>query len=573
MCGILGAYNTGIEHKTFEQALGILAHRGPDASAVQVSGRLMLGHRRLSILDLSDAGTQPMWSNDKRYAIVFNGEIYNYLELKRELEGGYAFKTKTDTEVIIVAYSRWGEKCLERFNGMFAFAIWDAKERSLFIARDRLGEKPLYYVADGSAFLIASEIKALLALGVSRQSNERIISEYLLYGMYEHSDDTFFKEIKSLRPGHYLKLTAEGIRIRQYWDILNAKNTYDYRMPRAALEEQLRELVADSIRIRFRSDVPVGVFLSSGLDSNTLLHFGREVTGHPVQAFSMCSPIAEWSECPLIEEVLPDEEKGAWHTVTPELRLIPELIDRMVATQDQPFGGLPTVAYGELCALAKEKGVTVLLQGEAMDELMAGYSYYRAEGGARLLSQDSTREIYSDILNAELRVPEPTFEHPSLSKLQNAQYRDLMHTKLPRVLRFNDHASMAYSREVRMPYLDPRIVEFCFWLPDELKIDGGIHKALMRSAFKDVLPKTACHRAKKAFGAWQSAWFRTKEGSAYADAILSSALFRSRPYWNHARLQRKVNDFKDGRGDNSFFLWQCINLELWFRASIDYMSS
>lgn len=584
MCGIIGISGVLPKQADIVRARDVMKHRGPDDAGIlyDAKNRIALGFRRLSIIDLTSAGHQPFVSNDGRYTIVFNGEIYNYIELKEELRRSYDFRTRTDTEVLIAAYARWGTECLKWLNGMFAFAIWDKKEGTLFCARDRVGEKPFYYYEDPRthAFLFASEIKALLALGAPREPNERIIYDYLYHGFYHHTDETFFSSIRELRGGHYLIRKGASFSIRRYWDLADV--AHDTRaIGKADAKEELRALLADSIKLRFRSDVPVGINLSSGLDSNSLLYYAKKVTRRDTETFSMCMADEKYNECAIIEDLLTPAQTKRWHRSYFAPEHVFKAAEAMNAIQDQPYGGIPTAMYAGMNAVAKKAGVTVLLEGQGVDEILAGYKYYtleyekdRKRGTASSLaySQDMSELMGKSVLSPSFidaykrrRLP---FRRPFRSHLLNAQYRDIVHTKLPRVLHFNDHVSMAYSRELRLPFLDHRIIEFCFFLPPEYKIAGGRQKVLMRDAMKDVLPWVVQNKQKVAFGAVQSDWLkRYFRREVYA--LLGSPRLKRRGYWDHEKLKAQVDAFYRGEGDNSFFIWQFINLELWFRKFID----
>lgn len=607
MCGILGTVGEKIPKERFESALATLRHRGPDDQGVFVDeeNTTFLGHQRLSIIDLSPSGRNPFWSADKRYVIIFNGEIYNYLEIKDEIGSRYSFQTKTDTEVLLASFVLWGSDCLSRLNGMFAFAIWDTEKREIFCARDRVGEKPFFYSWENGVFAFASEIKALRALGYGSETNPKAIAHYLYYGFYDHTEETFFGGIRSLPAGSYARFSEGALSIDRYWDIANAKNAFQ-NDDDTVVREKFRELLSDSIKLRFRSDVPVGLNLSSGLDSNALRYFAEKVTDKPLHLFSMCATEPEYNECALIEPFLTASEKERWHRTV----LSPEEVETeartMNALQDQPYGGIPTLAYGKLCRLAKEQSVTVLLEGQGLDELLAGYKYYRIEflrdlwrehkypqlfeylrrqkmgtftGNLRRLlevpkirsqdySQDTTKLIDQNVFAKnfkEFAQAHPlSFPAPFESHLLNAQYRDLFFAKMPRVLRFNDHATMGSSRELRQPYLDHRLIEFLFWLPPHHKISYNSQKVLARKTFMDVVPEVVRGKQKVTFGAWQTVWFR-KYGKEWVMDTIRSEAFQSRGYWDSVALRQKAEDFFDGRGDNSFFLWQCINLDLWFK--------
>lgn len=607
MCGILGSVGATINENLFRDAACTIKHRGPDDTGFYINHdeRTYLAHQRLSIIDLSSAGHQPFLDKSGRYKLVFNGEIYNYVELKETLKNDYDFTTATDTEVLLASYLKWGEGCVEHFNGMFAFAIWDSVKQTLFCARDRLGIKPFFYTKTESAFIFSSEIKGLLSF-VSPKQNEKVISDYLLYGFYDHTNETFFDNIYSLEPGHTLTFSKGNLSLSKYWDVKDKQVDYS-GFSTAELHEKFRDLLKDSIKLRFRSDVPVGINLSSGLDSNVLHTFAKSIVDYDINLFSMCSDEEAYNECRTIGSILSESDREHWHQSVFTSTEFIDAIDRMNVIQDQPYGGVPTLAYGKLNELAKEKQVTVLLEGQGVDELLGGYKYYRIEfikdmwrrkQWGRLLqfarkqrvgslwhnlqmlfeqknifshsySQDTTPLVWTHILSDNMRNAKRAlqFEQPFESFLLNAQYRDLRFAKLPRVLRFNDHASMHFGRELRLPFLDHRLVEFAFWLPEEQKISYNAQKVIARKAFGDVLPQKVQQTNKIAFGAVQTEWLR-KYGKDLVYSIINSSTFKQRGYWDHKALQKQVDGFFAGEGSNSFYLWQVINLELWFRRYI-----
>jgi len=586
MCGIVGAIGKNSRKDLLKKSLDSIKHRGPDGEGIFVDeiDNIALGHRRLAIIDLSEDGKQPFISNDSRYVIVFNGEIYNYIELKEELKSEYDFKTKTDTEVLLASYIKWGVKCLDRFNGMFAFAIWDKEKKELFCARDRLGIKPFYYYKEQDCFCFGSEIKALLKLGVPAKENDEIIFDYLYYGFYDHSDNTFFRGIKKLPAGNYLFLKNNKIDIKRYWDL--NKPVYDYsNMSSFDIKKEFERLLSDSIKLRFRSDVPVGLNLSSGLDSNSLFYFSENYLNiKNINIFSMSLPSKEYDECGLIEGYLSDNQKQYWHKSELNPRDVFSLARTMNTIQDEPYGGIPTIAYLPLNKKAKEMNIKVLLEGQGVDEILGGYKYYELELKKDLIRQKASADIYSfdysqdmtKLIDVEILDDNYVssfkknlrFDEKFNSNLLNAQYRDITCAKLPRVLRFNDHVSMNYGIELRLPYLDYRIVEFCFWLPSDYKIKNNVHKKLLRDIMSDKIPKIVKNSGKKAFGAVQTEWFRKYFKEEIKEVIYSSC-FRGRKYWNNKKLEEKVGDFFAGKGDNSFFIWQCINLEFWLEEFID----
>lgn len=613
MCAIIGYCGREIARDAFDAARDALKHRGPDdaGSYYHRENTVALGSRRLAIIDLSAAGHQPMSSEDGRYTIVFNGEIFNYLELKHELPD-YEFRSDSDTEVLLAAFITWGKGCLNKLNGQFAFAIYDRTTGELFAARDHFGIKPFFYSFEGGVLAFASEIKALLALGIAPKPNERTIYEYLEYGLYDHRDETFFTGIKSLPPGHYFVYRNRALEIGKYWDLADVDLGKRRVTSREAAEEELRHLLQDSIRLQFRSDVPVGLNLSSGLDSNALLFYSKKIYPADLHVFTACIADETLNECPRVRQQLFSAGSIQWRTAT----LAPENVfgfaGPVLECEDQPYGGMPTIQYYNLYQQAiKTSGITVLIEGQGVDEILAGYNYYIPAfvtdalkrfkwgilrdqiasesgnaggmksflkimsliGAPRGRSQDMTREsglkiTGESLIDAYAASGPPSFPKPFSSHLQNAQYRDIRYTKLPRVLRFNDHVSMAFSKELRVPYLDRRIVEFCFALPPELKIHAGFHKFLLRSAMREHIPAAMERNPKITFGAFQTPWFR-KYFRGEVRTMLNSGSFKSRPYFNRSALEERVRVFFDGSGDNSFFLWQVINLELWLRKYID----
>ena len=572
MCAIIGQVGGVLDKKRFEQARDIMTKRGPDDYGVfyDEKNSLALGHRRLSILDLSAAGKQPMESHDGRYKVIFNGEIFNFPELKKTLSK-YEFKTNTDTEVLLAAYEEWGPKCLDRFNGQFAFAIYDTKTGDIFCARDRLGILPFYYSLDGGAFRFASEIKALLALGVPAKANDRIIYEYLRYSAYDHSDDTFFDGIKRLPPGHYAVWKKGELNIQKYWDLASmTKAEGPGSLKDGEAIARFNDLMGDAIRLRFRSDVPVGLNLSSGLDSMSMLFFTNKTQG-ALDLFSAGLNDSRYDEAEYLKNLLDSNQRKRLRTsvLTPE-KVWP-LAEKLNRIEDEPYGGLSSINYLNLYEETGMPGVAVLLEGQGVDEILGGYRYYQEDGSEQDFSQDLTREGAADVIAPDFakRFPEPlTFPKPFKSNLLNLQYRDLRYTKLPRVLRFNDHINLAYSKELRPPYLDHRLVEFCFFLPAKYKIDGDRRKVLLRDAMKGIVPDADRSRGKVFFGAFQTEWLR-RYFKKEVYAILESDSFKGRPYWNHKKVMEKADKFFAGDGDNSFFLWQWINLEMWLREYID----
>ena len=574
MCGIFGVWNldgSGVDVAAVVRATTAIRHRGPDDEGYLLintrSGRtelcggkdttselrlpdifqfasdqfdLAFGFRRLSILDLSPDGHQPMASPEKREWIIFNGEIYNYIELRDELSLlGHKFHTGSDTEVILAAYGQWGEACVERLNGMFALALWDAPNRTLFLARDRFGEKPIHYVyQQDKLFAFGSEMKTLWAANLAgRDVHTETLARFQHYGQLDVGDQTFYDGILRLPQAHSLKVSAPGnFWKRRYWDI-DPREQEDGKSD-SFYSEQFRELLTDSVRLRLRADVPVGSSLSGGLDSSTIVSvINRLLPPEGIQkTFS-----ARFDE--------PSSDEGKWiDLVTHENRVqrsdvwpTPEqFFDELTKVfwhQEEPFSS--TSIYAQWCVmrLARENDVTVLLDGQGADEMLAGYHSYFEEYSADLLTsmnlprylkwKKNCRELHGyaprtisrvakqtvpsvlknpvrrvmrslgELPQVERSKPEFPAEFKKLSSLKKQLWWNTTREGLVELLRYADRNSMAHSREVRLPFLDHRLVEFVFRLPDQLLMRDGWTKWILREAFRGIVPAAITDRIDK----------------------------------------------------------------------------
>ena len=652
MCGITGAYSFkgSINPDLIRRMTDSLRHRGPDdegflagnstsskvVSLIGVDSKtygpriedfdkpanLFLGHRRLSIIDLSPAGHQPMCNEDGSLWIVHNGEVYNYIEIRNKLETlGYHFKSRTDTEVILHAYEEWGVDCLSRFNGMWAFVILDLKRKRMFCSRDRAGVKPFYYLYDGKRFCFASEIKALLQIDdFCVEPNEQIIADYLFSGLLDHTHETFFKNIYQLRPGEYLLFEDKKLTIRSYWDIetneINFSRDDDYA-------ERFYELLKDSIRLRLRTDVPIGSCLSGGLDSssivclaNQLMFNGRSidtrVVGERQKTFSSCFEEPAYDERKFIEEVICRTGAEKNYVFPDEKGFLNDLY-QLIRYQEEPLGSTSMYAQWKVMRLAKEKQVTVLLDGQGGDELLAGYlpSFYylfsqalkdfdigllmREGKGFLKHHKNLTRRLFHKTIAAivpkRLRTFFPgldrdgggwaeegfrknyyrsfswprKFEH----ELNNYLYHAFRFTVLPGLLHYEDRNSMAFSLEARLPFLDYRLVEFSFSLPAHLKMDGGVTKVILREAMKGTLPERIRNRMDKiGFATPEEIWFRTGLRE-WIEKIISSKSFAERGYFDVPKVKRIFLEYCEGKRNNHSLIWRWVNLELWLRTFFD----
>jgi len=650
MCGIFGIwYQDGrpVDLVTVQRALTTLRHRGPDdegyllvntrtGQAVSCGGRdtdsrlmlpsakeflsetfdLVLGSRRLAIIDVSPAGHQPMVDEASGLVVTHNGEIYNYVELRAELERyGHHFRSNSDTEVLLAAYKKWGSDCLRYLNGMFAFAIWDERRQELFAARDRFGEKPFYYHYDPERafFIFASEIKALLASGlISRKPNYKAIYRYLAYREIDAGSETVFEGVSALPPAHALKYSrAQGtLRVWRYWD-LNPEAEIRLSSD-AAYAERFLQLLTDAVHIRLRADVPVGSSLSGGLDSSTIVCLiAKELRGSTQETFSARFHDPRYDEGKYIQKVI-EWANVEGHIVYPDPARLPEEIETLTWHQEQPF--FSTSIYAQWCVmrLAKEQGVTVLLDGQGGDETLAGYhlyfgpyfrdlflrlrwtalmkvlhKYVREHGLAYLpiiaftfLPQSLRHPIRKHIRplaiapeleqagqsDARLFLP-----HNFKSALQAALYETLTCTVLPALLRYADRNSMAFSREVRLPFLDHRLVEFLFAIPNDQKLRGTTTKFVLRNAIQGLVPEGIRLRTDKlGFEPPEVGWMRGPLRT-WIDEILHSSRFCQRGWLDPKVVERVWRGFLAGRDKLRSLIWRWISLEIWARVFLDNM--
>jgi asparagine synthase (glutamine-hydrolysing) len=591
--------------------LECLSHRGPDGVGQVIrDGCVGLGHRRLAIIDLSPAASQPMRS-DSGCEVVLNGEIYNYLELRDELAAtGTVFRTSSDTEVLLAAYDRWGTDCLSRLNGMFAFALYDPIRRIVLLARDRFGEKPLYYrrSADGT-FLFASEIKALLVQeDATAQPDLASIYRFLRHKLTERDPATFFAGISSLPPAHLLELRVDGGHglPHRYWTL---DASVEDRRPRAELVAAYRELLEGSIEIRLRADVAVGSSLSGGIDSSAVVGYlalGR----HLEQQHTFSARFPGWmlDEGRYIADVTALTGARA-HEVEPMPD--PTDLERVVWHQDQPFGSLSIYAQWCVMRLAREHGVTVLLDGQGADETLAGYHFYFAalfrylartgrwgrlarevrsfsntHGARRLRSlafpampraaAERLRRlrpgpgISAPFARAQASAAAPSGpSEPFRNDLDRMLASTLSDTMLPGLLRYADRNSMAFGREVRLPYLDHRLVELAFSLPWEMKLSHGRTKRVLRDAMREYLPDSVRGRKDKiGYAPPQAAWLRGAL-RAWAEDLIASQRFEEREWIDAPVVRAMWRDFRDGEDRMEADVWRFLSVEAWARAFLD----
>jgi asparagine synthase (glutamine-hydrolysing) len=566
MCGIVAIVGAQAGPE-LERMVEALHHRGPDAHGIyRDPAGVAMGHTRLAIIDLSPAGRQPMAGADGRVHVVFNGEIYNHLELRAEL-AGYPFRTATDTEVLLAAYERWGEGCLDRLLGMFAFVLWDARTGRVLAARDRFGVKPLYRARrpDG-AIVLASEIKALFAAGVPRIPDAATWATYLTTGMYDHGDRTFWSGVEAVPAGTLLSWApGEPVTARRWYDLAErVGQDFDVR-PETVVRDEYEVLLADSVKLRFRADVPVGVNLSGGLDSSTLLGLVHRVQGadSDVKVFTFVTGDAGYDELPWVKQML-ERTRHPLLTCPLSPDEVPELAARILVAQDEPYGGLPTLAYAKVFARARAEGVLVLLDGQGIDEQWAGYDYYRSAASGTPAptvqgARDPSTRIDALVPAFAARAEVPQTKKPFTDALRNLQYRDAVYAKIPRALRFNDRVSMASATELREPFLDHRLFELAFRQPAERKITGDTGKRMVRDIAATLLPDGVRSAPKRPLQTPQREWLRGPL-RAWADGCIEAAIARYPEWIDGAGARAAWHAYAGGTGDNSFWVWQLITL-------------
>lgn len=591
-----------------------LYHRGPDDEGFYIKNNIGLGHRRLSIIDLS-TGNQPMYNDDQRIVIVFNGEIYNYIELKEELiRLGYNFSTSSDTEVIIKAYEEWGTDCQNKFNGMWAFAIWDDKQKQLFISRDRIGEKPLHYATFAGSFLFGSEIKSILAYGFPKNANLELLELYLSMG-YIPDPFTFYKGIYKLRAGHYIIAKNGNFKEYEYWD-LPVHQEDDMLNDKKIIYEQFEYLIQDSVKLRMRSDVPFGAFLSGGLDSASIVALMSEISDFPIETFTIGFQNKAFDERNLSRDVSRKFKTNHHeHVVTPGI--FDKFLKKIIFQYDEPFGDSSAIPTGIVSKFAREK-VKMVLTGDGGDEVLSGYTVYQGEKFAKQYQNipDVVREytpfilsFFSKFFRGKLRYQinrvtnvlessNLSFEQRLISKgswidikqmknllsevnglikledfqseiLRKCNYRDgfykimYLHHKISLpgdYLAKVDRMSMAYSLETRIPFLDYRIIEFMAKINKNVKMEGYERKSVLRKTIGKRIPPSLLKAPKKGFSVPLREWFK----SDYYEKYLMNLKQLNQIGLNKNVLNSIIRDNIEGRKDHGNFIWMLLVLNKWF---------
>lgn len=554
MCGIAGlVHKSGrpVARAEIERLTDLVAHRGPDRGDTYLNGNVALGHRRLAIIDLSSEGDQPMHLADAGFTIVFNGEIYNYIELRSELQGaGHVFRTGTDTEVILAAYGEWGEQCVEHFNGMWGFAIHDRRRNILFMSRDRFGVKPFHYLDTDELFAFGSEITQLLSCTSNRSTDLQRVSAFLLTGGLDLDNNTFFRAVRKLPAGSngVLDLSSGHLRITAHYGLRRTSRYAGIGVGDAVA--LYGETFRDAVRLRMRADVKVGTCLSGGLDSSSVAtvasEFYQEAGVNGFNAITAVSEDSATDETFYAERVV-QNSRLAWLKIRPTYRDFTDTLDAIVRSQQEPFGSPSLTMQYFVMKTARENGVKVLLDGQAGDETLLGYDRYYPLYLAHLLRQYGWGAVVAGLrsmrlANAHMSYPRIARyvlggsiipfrmmghrrEQPSLRSEEvpshlrrfgkamkdpfQLQQLEIESTNLPVLLRYEDRNSMAHGIEARLPFLDYRLVELSLNLPLELKIRDGWTKWILRKAFEPYMPREITWRRNKfSFNAPDDIWLR-----------------------------------------------------------------
>ncbi|MGB0076715.1 MAG: asparagine synthase (glutamine-hydrolyzing) [Candidatus Sulfotelmatobacter sp.] len=632
MCGITGVLKLGeggqVDPGLLRRMCAAMIHRGPDDEGIYTDGCLGLGMRRLSIIDLK-TGHQPISNEDGKVWIVFNGEIYNHVALREQLIAlGHRFRTDSDTEAIVHLYEEYGHDCVQYLQGMFAFAIWDNQQRRLFVARDRLGIKPLYYHLSERSFLFGSEIKALLAHPEVRPDFHRtVLPEYLAFG-YLSGTETFYRGIRKLMPGHWLEINArEELRIEQYWDLSVAPE--ETVRDESYYSSAYRDLLESAVGSHLMSDVPVGVFLSGGLDSSAVAALMTHIRRAPVETFSVGYLEQSYSELPYARIVAQHLNSIHHEVLVSQLEFF-DALPKLIWHEDEPIVWPSSVALYFVARLARKR-VTVVLTGEGSDETLAGYGRYaftlknaaldriyrrlvpgilrtqvrRSIEDSRWIGANVRRKLthsflardgnswasfYFDnffsafseqelagLLNDELA---PEFEKGASYRhvldyrdscsgemLQRLLYTDIK-TYLVELLMKQDNMSMAASIESRVPFLDHKLVEFAARIPRRVQIAGLTGKKILKTAMRDLLPHSIVYRQKLGFPTPWSGWLRGPQLETIRDLLLEPRSLE-RELFKPESLERLFREHRAGSRDHGDRIWRLLNLELWQRVCLE----
>ena len=620
MCGITGFLHFDRERKAdpvvIKKMADTISHRGPDGEGYYLHENLALGHRRLSIIDLS-TGDQPMFNEDKSIALIFNGEIYNYIELREELKkSGYHFQTTSDSEVIIKAYQEWGVECQNKFNGMWAFALWDDRKKQLLLSRDRIGEKPLHYAIFENTLIFGSEIKTILTYGVPKIPNLELLEIYLTLS-YIPAPFTFYKNIHKLKAGHCLVIHGDHVNEHQYWDLPEIDEN-NMLTNKNEVYENFESLFTDSVKIRMRSDVPYGAFLSGGLDSSSIVALMSKISSFPVETFTIGFKEKSYDERDLAL-IVANQFHTSHHESTVEPETFEESLNHVAYHYDEPFGDSSAIPTGYVSKFASSK-VKMVLTGDGGDEVLSGYTIYQGEkfasqyqklprkirnGIPQLLSLMS-KPIKGSIrykLNRMQEVCDSSnmgFQNRFLSKsayidlstikqltgkvekvypveeflgdfMKKCSYNDsfyrLMYLNfklsLPDdMLTKVDRMSMAHSLETRTPFLDHRLIEYMAHVHKNIKMNHFERKTVLRNSIGAMLPNSILNAPKKGFRVPVREWFK---GASFTEKL--NSLENEMPFLNNKKIREITEMNRTGKKDYGNFIWMLFTLNKTLQAN------
>ena len=615
MCGINGILGnvSSRDDVIVKEMNGILNYRGPDTNKFKRYPGAVLGHRRLSIIDLTEKALQPMESYDKRYVLVFNGEIYNYKEIRKILIAEYDFVSDSDSEVLLYAWMKWKKECLLHLNGMFAFCIFDTRENTAFLARDRFGQKPLFFKEENSRLVFSSEIKSLLTAGVKAIPDYKSWARYLTTGFYYNDNRTFFKGIEQLKPGECATWNTEnGLSRHVYYNLYERVSNHTNNIDIITAANTVKEILVDAANIHMRSDVPVGISLSGGLDSSSLLScinlaykLDKDVA---CISFDFGESFSErkWIEAAASYYNL--ESRIETYTRNDFKTSIRPLMWHM----EGPIGGLANCALGKVMHTAMQMGIRVIQDGTGLDEAFGGYhNHHNLYVGTLLKNRNSKaqkalheymdnwrvdkttalKEIEVAMKNNNTSIDGTLPVRPDLIKkdflrIYNEVYNDeyqcvlddplkdnlvyyLQTQKIPRNTHMKDRVSMAYSIELRLPFLDHRMVEYALSLPTDYYFLNGRTKAIVREALAGNMDDMVRLSSKRSIQTPQGMWLREEPMRSYINELINSDSFRDRGIFDDNKVRKAYKEFCKGSYGNSFFVWQWINVEEWFRIFID----
>ncbi|MFT6690591.1 MAG: asparagine synthase (glutamine-hydrolyzing) [Colwellia sp.] len=626
MCGILGIldFNKKIDVDRFRAMRDSMPYRGPDSNGMWFDGNENIGlaHLRLSILDPTPAGHQPRVEEAHNCVISYNGEVYNYLEIRTVLEAkGYTFETGSDTEVVLKAYIEYGVDCLQHFNGMFAIAIWDGNKKELFLARDRLGVKPVYYYQTQDEFIFASETKAILkGLDSKPALNLQLIDSYMSFG-YIPGENTLHQGIKRLMPGHYAVISGSEIKITEYWDLKfdnQDDKGFDYYV------DESKKLLESAIDLRLRSDVPLGIFLSGGIDSSAVVGLLADKVKEPLKTFSIGYDFGKGFDETPYAQIIADKFKTEHHEIKITPSQFKEFIPEYIALMDEPVTEAAAISLFFVAKLAKEK-VTVALSGEGSDEIFAGYDLYQymsvlekyrnavGQGGADFFAGVSNKVFgkshkvskylnmatqpierrykgmstypdhqkealykpeFKSIIEQDEQVSSRSFSKQLFEKVKGQEqlskmlYFDTKTWLVDDLLIKADRMSMAASLELRVPFLDYRLVEFAATIPSHHKIKKGEGKYPLKKMMEGILPNDIIYRKKMGFPTPLKLMFQN-ELRDYAEKLLLSDDTQLLQFFKVERIKQLIQEHNADKYDHHKTLWQLVVLEEWLRKNID----